>query len=73
MCRCAPTLPVGYPCTGRIDEGTGGISVRVPQAHRTVALGVVLALGDMAAAEVPGIVQTLRVASHGISRVMGAL
>lgn len=60
---------------GRIDEGTGGISVpvRVPQAHRPVALGVVMALEDMAAAEVPGIVQTLRVASHGISRALGAL
>ena len=60
---------------GRIDEGTGGISVpvRVPSRHRPVALGVVMALDDMEPAEVPGIVQTLRVASHGISRAMGAI
>lgn len=60
---------------GRIDQETGGISVpvRVPQWHRPVALGVVMALEDMGPAEVPGVVQTLRVASRGISRAMGAL
>lgn len=60
---------------GRIDDATGGISVpvRVPRAHRPVALGVVMALDDMGPADVPGIVQTLRVASHGISRALGAL
>lgn len=59
----------------RIDEGTGGISVpvRVPGSHRPVALGVVLALEDMKPVEVPAIVQTLRVASHGISRALGAI
>lgn len=60
---------------GRIDEGTGGISVPVrgPAWHRPVALGVVMAVEDMDSSMIPGIVQTLRVASHGISRAMGAL
>lgn len=59
----------------QIDAGTGGISVpvRVPPQHRPVALGVVLAVEDMDASTIPAIVQTLRVASHGISRAMGAL
>lgn len=58
---------------GRIDQGTGGVSVpvRVPRTHRPAALGVVAALEDLTAADVSATVQTLRVASHGISRALG--
>lgn len=59
----------------RIDRGAGGVAVplKVPRGHRTAALGVVLPVEDMADAEVPTVVQTLRVAGHGISRALGAL
>lgn len=59
----------------RIDHGTGGVAVplRVPAGHRAVALGTVLPLEEMRDADVPAIMQTLRVAGHGISRALGAL
>lgn len=59
----------------RIDEGTGGVAVplKVPPGHRAAALGAVLPLSDMRDADVSAIVQTLRVAGHGISRALGAL
>lgn len=59
----------------RIDRGAGGVAVplKVPRGHRPAALGVVLPVEDMADAEVPTVVQTLRVAGHGISRALGAL
>lgn len=60
---------------GRVDEGTGGVAVpvRVPRSHRPISLGVVAAVEELGPSDIPGIVQTLRVASHGISRALGAL
>ena len=58
----------------RIDEGSGGVAVplKVSPGHRAAALGAVLPLSDMRDADVSAIVQTLRVAGHGISRALGA-
>lgn len=58
----------------RIDEGSGGVAVplKVPPGHRAAALGAVLPLSDMRDPDVSAIVQTLRVAGHGISRALGA-
>lgn len=59
----------------RIDQGTGGVAVplKVPAGHRAAAPGTVLPLTEMRDADLPAIVQTLRVAGHGISRALGAL